>query len=41
MFMNEKEYIDYRMEKFKDNFFIVYSTFLIVAAFMALVVLCV
>lgn len=41
MFMNEKEFYEYKLNKFKDNFFVVYSTFLIVAAFMALVVLCV
>lgn len=40
MFMNEKELIEYLINKFKDNLFIVYITFLTITAFMALFVLC-
>lgn len=39
MFMNEKELHEYRMNKFKDGLFTVYTTFLSVAAFLALFVL--
>lgn len=38
MFMNEQQLYEYRMNKFKDNAFIVYITVLGVALFLAMMV---